>query len=464
MAQDDLLARLNKAFEEQHQRARARAAKEGKREFTQADYDTNPVVKLAKVYDWWGDISLSLDERVSDLEKNLGSLNFSADNMRAFHAEFPRLQNAEDVKDSPYGFSNDSINYILFMCTLGKIAKSKGEYSSDPEIKPFFDSGKLMPQLTYLATHTSKPRIKFDGLDTVVLTGIKWGIFNEFNHGKLTIDCALPNLYGGVGNKMKGGTIRMTDKVKPDSLGWNMEGGTLIYDGDFTGDGGIGEEMKGGTIQINGDVYSDSNIGHLMQRGSIIINGSYIYGKNTATYGAGHEMKGGTITIKKDARDCYQLGWHMKGGQLIVEGSAYGKIDVGTWSGQGATIEIKEDCLVKEIGTLLAGGEIKIGGNAEVNIASSMESGLIRIRGNATNQSDGGYGYSLGCGIKGGVVEIGGDLTEISSSMEGGTVKIGGNFIYKDSLMGGGQVYERGVLVPHLTFLRVVGKILKLIE
>ena len=30
MAQDDLLARLNKAFEEQHQRARARAAKEGK--------------------------------------------------------------------------------------------------------------------------------------------------------------------------------------------------------------------------------------------------------------------------------------------------------------------------------------------------------------------------------------------------------------------------------------------------
>ena len=444
MPQRNLEDDLNEAFRKFQQEARERARAEGKKEVTQEDYNQNPVVKLTSLYQSWNDYSF---ERYDSLKTRLQGIELTVDDALRFH----------------FINKNDGLDYHIFMCAVGEVLKSKGHTKIDEtELKPFVESEFLRPQLFYLAEHTQEAKVRFEELDTVVLMDCKWASLSDFDAGNLTVDCDFQS-YGGIGSRMKSGKIVVTQKVRPKDLGWEMKGGTIIYEGDYNG-GSIGERIGGDSrIIINGNVTGEASIGYEMKGGDITIKGN-CHNSEICNYGVGYEMSGGRIKIEGNYGNNRYLGCYMDGGVIEVAGNVQGKVSVGTRNKNGSRIIVNGNCLGHEIGGLMEGGLIKIVGDVGVDIASNMSGGEIKIGGNV-HQQDEQYVYPVGSRMTGGTIRIGGDVKEISSEMFGGTIHIDGNFIYKDALlkfMGyNGKVYEKGKLVEPLSGWGIVAKIIK---
>ena len=341
------------------------------------------------------------------------------------------------------------------MCAIGSSLRLREKPQTDgTELHLFFESKSVLPQLFYISEHSGKAQVKFEGLDTVILTGCEWASLSEYDGGKLVVDCDGP--FMSIGSRMKSGTLKITQRVKHQDIGWEMQGGTITYDGDFA-DESIGERMKGGTILIKGDVRGKSDVGREMESGDIVIEGNY-NNNESCIWGLGYGMKGGIIKVNGNFSGYGSLGCYMSGGIVKVNGDVNGKIDVGTHNKDGSKVDIKGDCIVHQIGCLMEGGTIKIGGNAGANIASHMERGEVYI-GKNVQQEDEKYFYPVGSCMNGGKIIIDGNVHTISNLMYGGKVYINGTFIDEYAYGGLGKVYERGRLIVPGLMARIAGKL-----
>jgi formylmethanofuran dehydrogenase subunit C len=386
------------------------------------------------------------------------------------------LEEAEGFFDV---YKSDSLEFTIFMCAVGNALKPRMHHqTTETELHPYVESEFLMPQLLYLAEHAQNAKVGFQGLDAVVLTECSWASLSEFRTGKLVVDCELPGVYPSVGTYNKGGQMVLTQKVKPESIGHGMRGGTITYEGDLEKCDRVGQEMSGGTIIINGNVKGAVSVGDRMSgTGNIVIKKNY-YGESRPGYiggqvggGLDSYMRGGNITIEGDYMGNGGLGAFLKGGTINVYGNVRGNITIGMQCKSGASIVLHKDCLIDgngSIGNGLDGGSISVLRDCGGQIGSHMESGEINISGDVV-QNDPKTLYPVGSFMKGGKIRIGRNVDDISADLYGGEIRIGGTFTGKDYWVRdfgegtdyNGRVYERGQLITPLSGMRLAGKIVR---
>jgi len=453
---------------------------------TQEDYNSNPVVRLSQVYTNWVDYHFGsrLDERIKGVQATLSQIPFSISDMEKFHMTFPILQNKEQVEKFPHEYQKESIHYLGFIVALAEHLKERQGYSAirGTELHPFFESKLLLPQIIYMESHSAKAKLKFKNMDTVILYECEWGSLSDFDAGNLIIDCEAKGITS-VGNKMRSGKIVVTNKTKLSGrlqdLGYKMEGGQITYNGDLS-DAYIGEEMLWGTIIINGTVRGDSHIGNNMKNGEIILKGNYEGKQYNNLCGIGYGMQNGKIIIEGAFTGNGHLGWYMSGGTIeVLKGINGEEICVGDCMSGNSYIKIHSHCKGYRVGNLMTAGKIEISGDAGVSIGSSMKGGAIEIGGNVY-QIRGQTHYSLGsdmeggeirvvgnvplagCGMKRGMIFINGNVEEAGQEMEGGVIRIGGYLENKKYIVKlGGEIYEKGVLVKPKLGFRLLGGVMK---
>src|SRR3989338_4098864 len=457
MPQNDLQEKLHEAFKSHQERARDRARQNGKTEVTQEEYKTNPIVRLARVYEDWADYyhCSGLEERIKNVQGKLSDIPLTLSDMSRFHEIFPHHQHPSQVEEFPYDYEKEGIKYLGFMFALAKNLKSRQDCSSiaGAELHPFFEPQKLLPQVAYLDKHSVKARIKFEGLDTVTLTACESACLDNFDAGNLAIDVeSEKSRLSMVGYGMKSGYLFIMPRVRVTELGIEMKGGTIIYGGNIE-DVNIGERMNGGAISLCGSVTGNSQIGHEMKKGDIYIGENVELGQYTI-YHVGDSMSGGTINIggsfinRSDQGYSKRLGSSMQGGLIIVTKGASGNVTIGDYM-KGGYISIRGDCLVKRIGDSMNYGCIEIEGDAGLSIGSCMRGGTINVGKNVVQRGH-EYGryvlYSVGSHMDGGLISIGCNVDDVGDEMKGGVIRINGHLSNKTEFVQlGGHIYERGV-------------------
>lgn len=176
--------------------------------------------------------------------------------------------------------------------------------------------------------------------------------------------------HGGVGYKMKGGTVIIWGDTK--ELGHNMEGGEIIIKGNCEPSSyGIGNWMKGGTIKIENIAYG--SIGYQMERGKIILNrtedGAYI----------GIEILGGYIEVEKDVYA--YIGYRMINGNIKICGNLKYRSHIGdTMRGGNISVEgnVGKDA---QIASGMEGGKIHIKGDVDCKVGDVMRGGIVEVDG-----------------------------------------------------------------------------------
>ena len=454
MPQNDLQEKLHEAFKSHQERARDRARQNGKTEVTQEEYKTNPIVRLARVYEDWADYyhCSGLEERIKNVQGKLSDIPLTLSDMSRFHEIFPHHQHPSQVEEFPYDYEKEGIKYLGFMFALAKNLKSRQDCSSiaGAELHPFFEPQKLLPQVAYLDKHSIKARINFMSLDTVVLTFCESANLCDFDAGNLVVDIESkePRL-SLVGYKMKSGYLFIKPGIKITELGSDMQGGTIIYDGDIK-DTQIGERMGGGMIGISGSVTGGSEIGHEMKKGFIHVKKNVELGQYSI-WDVGYCMAGGTIKISGKFTNevgYKKLGNSMEGGSIIVKNGASGDVSIGDYM-KGGYILIGGDGVVKSIGDGMYDGLIKIEGDAGLSIGSCMRGGTINVGKNVVQRGH-EYGryvlYSVGSHMDGGLISIGCNVDDVGDEMKGGVIRINGHLSNKTEFVQlGGHIYERGV-------------------
>ena len=254
------------------------------------------------------------------------------------------------------------------------------------------------------------------------------------------------NQLGGLGNLMTGGEIIVEGGFDGQSLGSGMKGGYIWIKGNVAASQ-IGEQMSGGQIHIEGDCRCDGDygrIGRLLDTGTIHVHGSVtcrrgIRGnpRNPASLHIGVEMKSGEIKVDGNVEgdDDLWLGRDMKKGKIWIQGSALApRLDVGSGNCRFSTIQIDGQCATGNIGHLLEGGEIQIGGRTRGSIGLGMKQGTIVIRADVEERDAQGYLSAIGAGMTGGRIEIWGNAREFNLGRSGGEIYHHGRPVRRSAL------------------------------
>ncbi len=257
------------------------------------------------------------------------------------------------------------------------------------------------------------------------------------NGGKLIIN---GDYQGSIGHRMKAGTLEvrgnLSDNNYKDGPGFEMEGGLLQIDGDYkTMDRSLGVEMKGGKILVKGNV---GRIGERMEDGEITVEGN-------AQGMIGVGMNDGKIVVEGNCKECIHgtsVGYGMCGGEIKVEG--YCEANVGFYLGNGVIDLKKVIGTHNSIGYMMENGKINIKGGVEGtyhSVGTHMKEGIIRIGGSALNcdigitmfdgkiivEGDVSGGKYVGSDMRGGVIEVNGDMPSPNSR----TKRLSGSIYHK---------------------------------